>query len=93
MGNGYEMLMLGMLGSFDRCNVRGECGNGGMLGVNVLIGTMLGVNVEIENVRNEWFDKCNLMLRMNILEMNMEMLMLGMLGSFDRCKYMNIRKC
>ena len=40
-----EMLMLGMLGSFDRCNVRGECGNGGMLGVKVLIGAMLGVNV------------------------------------------------
>ena len=38
-------LMLGMLESFDRCNVRGECGNGGMLGVNVLIGAMLGVNV------------------------------------------------
>ena len=38
-------LMLGMLGSFDRGNVRGECGNGGMLGVNVLIGVMLGVNV------------------------------------------------
>ena len=42
-----EMLMLGMLGSFDRCNIRGECGNGGKLGVNVLIGVMLGVNVEI----------------------------------------------
>ena len=49
-----EMLMLWMLGSFDRCNVRGECRNGGMLGVNggmlgvnVLIGAMLGVNVEI----------------------------------------------
>ena len=26
-------------------NVRSECGNGGMLGVNVLIGAMLGVNV------------------------------------------------
>ena len=55
MGNGYGngnvrnvgKLMLGMLGSFDRCNVRSECGNGGMLGVNVLIGAMLGVNVEI----------------------------------------------
>ena len=42
-----EMLMLGMLGSFDRWSVRGECGNGGMLGVNVLIGAMLGVSVEI----------------------------------------------
>ena len=49
-----EMFMLGMLRSFDRCNVRGECGNGGMLwvyvgmlGVNVLIGAMLGMNVEI----------------------------------------------
>ena len=49
-----EMLMLRMLESFDRCNVRGECRNGGMLwvnvgmlGVNVLIGAMLGVNVEI----------------------------------------------
>ena len=30
------------------------------------------------------------MLRMNIVGMNMEMLMLGMLGSFDRCKYMNV---
>ena len=33
------------------------------------------------------------MLRMNIVRMNMEMLMLGMLGmleSFDRCKYMNV---
>ena len=39
--------MLEILGSFDRCNVRSECGNGGMLGVNVLIGAMLGVNVEI----------------------------------------------
>ena len=26
-------------------NVRIQCGNGGMLGVNVLIGAMLGVNV------------------------------------------------
>ena len=49
-----EMLMLWMLGSFDRCNVRGECRNSGMLGVNVrmlgvnvLIGATLGVNVEI----------------------------------------------
>ena len=46
-----EMLMLWMLECFDRCNVRGECGNGGMLwvnvgmlGVNVLIGVILGVN-------------------------------------------------
>ena len=38
-------LMLGMLGSFDKCNVRSECGDGEMLGVNVLIGAMLGVNV------------------------------------------------
>ena len=30
------------------------------------------------------------MLIMNIWGMNMEMLMLGMLGSFDRCKYMNV---
>ena len=35
-----KMLMLGMLGSFDRCNVRSECGNGGMLAVNVLIGVV-----------------------------------------------------
>ena len=42
-GMNMEILMLGMLGSFDRCNVRSECGNEGMLGVNVLI----GVNVEI----------------------------------------------
>ena len=31
-------------------NVRGECGNGGMLGVNVLIGAMLGVNVLIDAI-------------------------------------------
>ena len=37
------------------------------------------------NVRSECFDKCNLMLRMNIWRMDMEMLMLWMLGSFDRC--------
>ena len=62
MGNGYgnvnvrnvRKLMLRMLGSFDRCNVRGECGNGemlrvnvGMSRVNVLIGAILGVNVLI----------------------------------------------
>ena len=53
MGNTYgnvnvrnvRKLMLAMLGSFDRCNVRSECGNKGMLGVDVLIGAMLGVNV------------------------------------------------
>ena len=38
-GMNMEMLMLGMLGSFDRYNVRGEFGNGGMLEENVLIGT------------------------------------------------------
>ena len=37
---GIDMEML-MLGSFDRCNVRGECVNGGMLGVIFLIGVML----------------------------------------------------
>ena len=45
MGNGYgnanvrnvRKLMLGMSGSFDRCNVRSECGNRGMLGMNALI--------------------------------------------------------
>ena len=42
-----RMLMLWMLGSFDRCNVRGDCRNRGMLGVNVLIGVILGVNVLI----------------------------------------------
>ena len=42
-----NLRMLGMLESFDKCNVRGECGNGGMLRVNVLIGAILGVNVEI----------------------------------------------
>ena len=55
MGNEYgnvnvgniRKLMLGMLESFDRCNVRSECGNGGMLGVNVLIGAILWVNVLI----------------------------------------------
>ena len=39
-GMNMEMLMLGilgMLGSFDRCNVRSECGNRGMLGMNALI--------------------------------------------------------
>ena len=46
-GMDMEMLMLWMLGSFDRCNVRGECRNWGMLGVNVLIGVILGVNVLI----------------------------------------------
>ena len=46
-GMNMKMLMLGMLGSFYRCNVRGEWGNGGMLGVNVLIGAILGVNVLI----------------------------------------------
>ena len=35
-----EMLILWMLGSFDWCNVKSECGNGGMLGVNVLIGAI-----------------------------------------------------
>ena len=45
-----EILMLWMLGSFDRCNVRGECRNGGMLGVNVLIGAMLGVNALISAI-------------------------------------------
>ena len=30
-----EMLMLWMFWSFDKCNVRGECRNRGMLGVNV----------------------------------------------------------
>ena len=55
MGNEYgnvnvrnvRKLMLGMLESFDRCNVSSKCGNGGMLGVNVLIGAILGVNVLI----------------------------------------------
>ena len=42
-----EMLMLWMLGIFDRCNVSGECGNEGMLGVNVGI---LGVNVLIDEI-------------------------------------------
>ena len=53
-GMDMEMLMLWMLESFDRCNVRGECGNEGMLGVNVgilwvnvFIGVILGVNVLI----------------------------------------------
>ena len=39
-GMDMEMLMLGILGmlvSFDRCNDRSECGNRGMLGMNVLI--------------------------------------------------------
>ena len=49
-GMNMEMLMLGMLGSFDKCNVRGECGNGGMLGVNILIGAMLGANVRMLGV-------------------------------------------
>ena len=61
-GMDMEMLMLWMLGVFNRCNVMGECKNmlgvnvgmlwmnvliGAMLRVNVLIGAMLGVNVEI----------------------------------------------
>ena len=48
------VLMLWMLWSFDRCNVKGESRNGGMLGVNVwmlrvnvLIGAILGVDVKI----------------------------------------------
>ena len=36
-GIDMEMLMLGMLRGFDRCNVRSECGNKGMLGMNALI--------------------------------------------------------
>ena len=39
-GMNMKMLMLEilrMLGSFDRCNVRSECGNRRMLGVNALI--------------------------------------------------------
>ena len=39
-GMNMDMLMLGtleMLGSVDRCNVRSECGNKEMLGVNALI--------------------------------------------------------
>ena len=36
-GMNMEILMSGMLGSFDRCNVRSECGNRGMLGMNALI--------------------------------------------------------
>ena len=56
MGNGYgnvnvrnvRKLMLEMLESFDRWNVRGECGNGRMLGVNVLIDAILGVDVLID---------------------------------------------
>ena len=48
MGNEYvnvhvrnvRKLILGMLGSFDRCNVRSECGNRGMLGMNSLIGAI-----------------------------------------------------
>ena len=53
---------------------------------------MGNVNVRSEcgNVRSECFDRCNLMLRINIWGMNMRMLMLGMLGSFNRCKYMNV---
>ena len=47
MGNEYRNVNVRNVGSFDRCNVRGECGNEGMLGVNVLTGAMLGVNVEI----------------------------------------------
>ena len=44
-------------------NVRSECGNEGMLGENVLIGAMLGVNVSSEcgNVRSECFDRCKYM--------------------------------
>ena len=44
MGMDMEMLMLGMLESFDRCNVRGECGNERMVWMNARIS---GVNVEI----------------------------------------------
>ena len=39
-GMNMDVLMLGILGmleSFRRCNVRSECGNRGMLGMNALI--------------------------------------------------------
>ena len=42
-----KLRVIDMLWSFDRCNVRGQCRNRGMLGVNVLIGVELGVNVLI----------------------------------------------
>ena len=64
-----------------------------MLGENVLIGAMLGVNVSSEcgNVRSECFDRCNLMLRINIwrilmLIMNIwGMLMLGVNVGMREC--------
>ena len=37
MGNHMEILMSGMLESFDKCNVRSECENKEMLGMNSLI--------------------------------------------------------
>ena len=54
MGNEYgnvnvrnvSKLMLGMLRSFDGCNVRSECGN---------------VSSECGNVRSECFDRCKYM--------------------------------
>ena len=80
-GIDMEMLMLGMLGSFDRCNV------GWMWEWENVMSECENVRSECFdrcNVRSECFDKCNLMLRMNISGMDMEMLMLRMLGSFDR---------
>ena len=62
-------------------NVKNECGNGGILGVNVLIGAMLGVNVKNEYMGNEYG---------NVNVRNVRKLMLGMLESFDRWKYMNV---
>ena len=53
-GIDIEMLMLGMSGSFDRCNVRGECGN-----VRSECFDRCDVRSECGNVRSECFDRCN----------------------------------
>ena len=59
-----EMLMLGMLESFDRCNVRGECGN-----VRSECFDRCNVRSECGNVRSDCFDRCKYMnVRMNIGE-------------------------
>ena len=53
-----------------------------MLGILGMLGSVDRCNVRSEcgnkgNARSECFDKCNLMLIMNIWGMNMKMLMLG----------------
>ena len=72
--------MLVMLGSFDRCKYMHVC---------KLVNLCMFFVEKLRVIEMLWsFDRCNLMLRMNIWGMNMKML--EMLESFDRCKYMNV---